>query len=66
MSDGVYGLVAQEVFTADRDTAVDVQPLGAMLLGEYVRAKSDRQNTELRWLMTCVSTRASTATKRRS
>lgn len=47
---GVYGVVAEEVFTSDRDTAVDVQPLGAMLLGEYVRAKSDRQSTELRWL----------------
>lgn len=47
---GVYGVVAAEVFTSDRDTAVDVQPLGAMLLGEYVRAKSDRQSTELRWL----------------
>ena len=46
----VYGTVAQEVFTTDRNTAVDVQPLGSMLLGEYVRAKSDRQNTELRWL----------------
>lgn len=46
----VYGLVANEVFTHDRDAAVDVQPLGAMLLHEYVRAKSDRQNTELRWL----------------
>ena len=50
MADDVYGLVADEVFTHDRDTKVDVQPLGAMLLHEYVRAKSDRQNTELRWL----------------
>lgn len=49
MSD-VYGAVAAEVFTADRDTAVDVQPLGAMLLGEFARAKMDRQDTEDRWI----------------
>ena len=49
MSDTAYQLAAADVF-AGRGVAADVQPLGALLLGEFAQAKADRELTEERWL----------------
>lgn len=46
----VYQAVAQEVFSSERATAVDVQPLGAMLLSEFLQAKAGRALTQDRWV----------------
>ena len=45
-----YHAVADEVFASDLAQGVDIQPLGALLLGEFAQAKSDRALTQERWL----------------
>ena len=47
--DTAYRLAAADVFSGSNAPA-DVQPLGALLLGEFAQAKADRELTEERWL----------------